>query len=65
MTRNGIRIAGIVAIVIAALAAIFALLNFLTHHPHRTIGAVVGCAIFLILGIALIAMTARNSQKLD
>jgi hypothetical protein len=63
MTGNGMRIAGIVAIVIAALATIFALLNFLSHHPQRAIAAIVGCVVFLILGIVLIAMTARKSKK--
>jgi undecaprenyl pyrophosphate phosphatase UppP len=63
MARNGIRIAGIVAIVIAALAAIFALLNFVSRHPQRAIGAFVGCAVFLILGIVLTAMTSRKSKK--
>ena len=43
MAGKGIRIAGIVAIVIAALAAVFTLLNFVTRHPQRAIGAFVGC----------------------
>jgi undecaprenyl pyrophosphate phosphatase UppP len=63
MTGRGTRITGIVAIVIAALAAIFALLNFVSHHPQRAIAAFVGCVVFLILGIVLIAMTARKSKK--
>jgi glucose uptake protein GlcU len=63
MTRDGIRIAGIVALVLAALAAAFALLNFVNRHPQRAIGAFVGCVVFLILGIILTSMTARKSKK--
>ncbi len=63
MTGNGMRIAGIVAIVIAAPAAIFAVVNFVSHHPQRAIAAFVGCVAFLILGFVLIAMTARASKK--
>ena len=63
MTRNGIRIAGIVAIVIAVLAAIFAVLNFVSRHPQRTIAAFVGCVAFLILGILFTAVAARKPKK--
>ena len=57
---KGIRIAGIIAIVIAAVAAIFAFLNLVTRHPQREIAAFVGCAVFLILGFVLITVKARK-----
>lgn len=60
MAGNGFRIAGIVAIVIAALSAVFALLNFASRHPRRGIAALVGCAVFLILGVVLTTVKART-----
>jgi hypothetical protein len=64
MTRNGIRIAGIVAIVIAVLAAIFAVLNFVSRHPQRTIAAFVGCVAFssLVSSLLLWPPGSRRSK---
>ncbi len=63
MPGNGRRIAGIVAIVISVLSAVFGLLNYLGHHPRRGMAALVACGVFLILGIVLIAISGRNSPQ--
>jgi len=63
MAGNGRKVAGIIAIVISALAAVAGILNYVGHHPRRGIAALVACAVFLILGIVLIALPGNGPRQ--
>jgi heme A synthase len=63
MAGNGRRVAGIVAIVLCVLAAVAGILNYMGHHPRRGIAAFVACAVLLILGIVLVALSSRKSPQ--
>jgi len=62
MAGNGGRVAGIISIVLSALAAVAGILNYLGRHPRRGLAALIACGVLLILGIVLIAATGRKSQ---
>jgi hypothetical protein len=63
MAGNGAKIAGIISIVLSALAAVAAILNYVSKHPRRGLVALVGCGVLLILGIVLIVVTRRGSPQ--
>jgi len=63
MASNGRRIAGIVAIVVAVVAALADVLFYLSQHPRRSIFILIICAILLVLGIVLVAVSGRKSSQ--
>ena len=63
MAGNGGRVAGIISIVIAAIAAVVGILNYAGKHPRRGLVALVGCGVLLVLGIVLIVVTRRGSTQ--
>jgi uncharacterized membrane protein YwaF len=63
MAGNGGRIAGVISIVLSALAAVFAILNYTSRHTRRGLAALIACGILLVLGIILIVAAARGSKQ--
>ncbi|MGO9309213.1 MAG: hypothetical protein ACLQDL_09345 [Spirochaetia bacterium] len=63
MAGSGRRVAGIVAIVISVLGAVFDFAYYMGRHPRRGPAVLVVCGILLILGIVLIAVSGRTSQQ--
>jgi hypothetical protein len=63
MAGNGGRVAGIISIVLSGLAAVAGILNYLGRHPRRGLAALIACGVLLILGIILIAVSARKPTQ--
>ena len=63
MAGNGRRVAGIVAIVISVLVAVFDIVYYMGRHPRRGLAALIACGVLLVLGIVLIVATSRKSQQ--
>jgi len=63
MAGSGGRVAGIISIVLSALAAIAGTLNYVGRHPRRGLAALIACGVLLVLGIVLIVATSRKSQQ--
>lgn len=63
MAGSGGRVAGIISIVLSALAAIAGILNYVGRHPRRGLAALIACGVLLVLGIVLIAVAGRKSQQ--
>ena len=63
MAGNGARVAGIISIVLSALAAVAGILNYAGKHPRRGLVALVACGVLLILGIVLIVMARRGQPQ--
>ena len=63
MAGNGGRVAGIVSIVLSALAAVAGILNYAGKHPRRGLVALIACGVLLVLGIVLIIVTRRGPQQ--
>ncbi|MGA2639771.1 MAG: hypothetical protein ABSG21_02570 [Spirochaetia bacterium] len=64
MAGNGGRIAGILSIVLAALAAVAGILNHASRHPRRELAFFIVGGVLLILGIVLIAAAGRKVQQI-
>jgi len=58
----GGKVAGIISIVLSALAAVAGILNYAGKHPRRGLVALIACGVLLILGIVLLVV-ARGGQQ--
>ena len=63
MASNGGRIAGIVAVVVSVLIALFDLLYYMSRHPRRSVVILIVCGVLLVLGIILVAVSGRKSSQ--
>jgi hypothetical protein len=63
MAGNGGKVAGIISIVLSAIAAAAGIFYYTSGHPKRGLVALVGCGVLLILGIVLIVVTRRGSPQ--
>jgi len=64
MAGNGRRVAGIVAIVISVLVAVFDIVYYMGRHPRRGPLVFLVCGVLLIVGIILIAAASRKTQQI-
>lgn len=63
MASNGGRTAGIVSIVISIMSAVAGILNLTSRHPKRGLAFLIACGVLLVLGIILVAVSARKSTQ--
>jgi TRAP-type C4-dicarboxylate transport system permease small subunit len=63
MAGTGGKVAGIISIVLSALAAGVGIFYYLSQHRLRGLAALIACGVLLVLGIVLIAVTGRKSTQ--
>ena len=62
MASKGRTVGGVILIVLAVLAGVSGILNYIGGHPHHGLAFLIACGVLLILGVVLLVVKGRKSK---